>query len=185
MGKISNPADATAEVQTLVAPPPPFRRFCRFPGFSGFPRPSNPAQMGDLMPTCPRCESSERQVKAGLNRTGTQRFLCRTCGRSYTPEPKPAGYEESVRRKSLMLYAGGMSVRAASRFAGVSHQTAANWVEEACALRKESEEAADTLILKVAARRGMVLQAREWRQPNRQRSMACTKWRGRPYLERV
>jgi hypothetical protein len=33
-----------------------------------------------------------------------------------------------------MLYAGGLSVREAARFAGVNHQTVANWVEAACAL---------------------------------------------------
>ena len=121
------------------------------------------------MTECPRCHSPERQVKAGLNRTGTQRFLCRACGRSYTPEPKVAGYEESVRRQALMLYAGGMSVREAGRFAGVNHQTVANWVEEACAQLKGAEAVApdgDGLVVQVVARRGMVLQEREWRQPS-------------------
>lgn len=114
------------------------------------------------MPTCPRCQSSEGQVKAGLNRTGSRRYLCRACRRSYTPEPKPAGYGESVRRQVLMLYAGGMGVRAAAKFAGVNHQTAANWVEAACALPKEGEGVTDTLILQVAARRDTTLHAREW-----------------------
>ena len=127
------------------------------------------------MTTCPRCQSSERQVKAGLNRTGSQRFLCRGCGRSYTPEPKPAGYEESIRGLALMLYAGGMSVREAGRFAGVNHQTAANWIAEAFEATKASEAAApdaDGLLGQVAVRRGMVLQEREWRQPSDQRRKA-------------
>jgi transposase-like protein len=113
--------------------------------------------MEDPMPTCPRCQTSERQVKASLNRTGTQRLLCCACGRSYTPEPEPTGYEESVRRRDLMLYAGGMSLREAGRFAGVNHQTVANGVEAACVLSKESEESgsfADSLIIQVVARRG-------------------------------
>ena len=118
--------------------------------------------------TCPRCRSSEGQVKAGLNRTGSQRFLCRACGRDYTTEPKPPGYEEAVRRQALMLYAGGMSVRAAGRFADVNHQTVANWVEAACALSKESEasgSSADILIAQVAVRRTLEIQGRNRHVP--------------------
>jgi hypothetical protein len=66
-----------------------------------------------------------------------------------------------------MLYAGGMSVREAGRFTGVSHQTMANWIEEAFEMAKGVEVAAadtDCLILQVAARRGMVLHERKWRQ---------------------
>lgn len=108
------------------------------------------------MPTCPRCKASERQVKAGLNRTGSQRFLCRACGCGYTPEPKPSGYEEPVRRQALALYAGGMSVRAAGRLVGVTHQTVSNWVEAAFVLSREAPSSgavADDLIAQVAARR--------------------------------
>lgn len=71
-----------------------------------------------------------------------------------------------------MLYAGGMSVREAGRFAGVNHQTAANWIAEAFEAAKATEAAAPDaggLIAQVAARRGMVLQEREWRQPSDQR----------------
>jgi transposase-like protein len=89
--------------------------------------------MGELMPECPRCQSPEKQVKAGRNRGGSQRYLCRECGRYHTPRPSPAGYDEAVRTQALRCYAGGTGVRAAARYLGVNHQTVANWVGEACA----------------------------------------------------
>ena len=57
-------------------------------------------------------------------------------------KPKLAGYGEPVRRQALLLYAGGMNVREAGRFAGVNHQTVANWVEEASEAAKGTGAAA-------------------------------------------
>jgi transposase-like protein len=61
-----------------------------------------------------------------------------------------------VKAQALALYAGGMSVRAAGRFVGVTHQTVANWVEAACVLLKVAEASGagtDGLIAQVAAGR--------------------------------
>jgi len=54
--------------------------------------------------------------------------LCRPCGRTYTPEPTPYGYDEQTRRQALRLYADGMNLRRIARQLGVVHQTVANWV---------------------------------------------------------
>lgn len=60
-----------------------------------------------------------------------------------------------------MLYAGGMSVRAAARFAGVNHQTVCNWVE-AARLLPQSAEGPDYPAAHAAVRRRLILQEREW-----------------------
>lgn len=114
------------------------------------------------MPTCPHCQSAERQVKDGRNRTGSQRYLCRACGLGYTPEPRAAGHEESVRRQALMLYAGGMSVREAARFACVNHQTVCNWIEAALLLPRSAQGPASPAA-HAAVRRGLILQERGWK----------------------
>ncbi|MBV9851948.1 MAG: hypothetical protein JO250_19965 [Armatimonadetes bacterium] len=44
------------------------------------------------MPTCPSCGATERQHKAGTNKSGTGRRECQACGRTYTPDPKAQGY---------------------------------------------------------------------------------------------
>lgn len=89
---------------------------------------------------CPRCQFSETQVKAGRNRTGTQRFLCRACGHSYTPEPKSAGHDETKRKMVVQCYAACMGPRDAGRCAGVSTQTAANWIKAAIAEAEQERE---------------------------------------------
>src|SRR5918911_4303317 len=83
------------------------------------------------MQTCPYCHSSVRQVKNGRNPSGSQRYRCRACGRKYTPEPTPQGYDAPTRQRALRLYADGMNLRRIGRTLGVVHQTVANWVTAA------------------------------------------------------
>ncbi len=69
-----------------------------------------------------------RQVKNGRHPSGSQRYLCRTCGRKYTPEPTAQGYPPALREQALRLYADGLNLRRVARHLGVVHQTVANWV---------------------------------------------------------
>jgi transposase-like protein len=78
---------------------------------------------------CPHCQGSERQVKVGYNPSGSQRYLCRACGRKYTPVPSVHGYSEPVRQEALRLYGDGMNQRRIARTLKVSHQTVANWIK--------------------------------------------------------
>jgi hypothetical protein len=41
---------------------------------------------------CPYCQAEEKQVKAGKNTSGSQRYQCQRCERKYTPEPNEYGY---------------------------------------------------------------------------------------------
>ena|SRR5260221_9067082 len=80
------------------------------------------------MITCPYCQKSEHQVKAGLNASGSQRYRCQECQRRYTPHPKPRGYGEQVRQKALQHYVDGMNLRRIGRTLGIDHHTVINWV---------------------------------------------------------
>jgi transposase-like protein len=80
------------------------------------------------MMSCPYCQRTERQVKAGFNDSGSQRYLCQVCQRKYTPKPKRQGYDDATRRQALCLYADGMNLRRIARTVGVTHPTVANWV---------------------------------------------------------
>ena len=77
---------------------------------------------------CPSCQTAEKQIKTGRNRSGTQRILCRGCGRTYTFEPQPRGYSEEVREKAVRLYVEGNNFRRIGRLLGVNHQSVVNWV---------------------------------------------------------
>ena len=53
---------------------------------------------------------------------------CQICGRAYTPEPSPNGYDETTRTRALRMWREGMSLRAIGRILGVSPQSVANWI---------------------------------------------------------
>lgn len=80
------------------------------------------------MNQCPHCSTSEPQTRAGRTRTGSQRFKCRECQRVYTPEPKPLGYPEEIKREAVRLYLEGTNFRRIGRVLAVNHQSVVNWV---------------------------------------------------------
>lgn len=77
---------------------------------------------------CPHCNSTERQVKNGLNPSGSQKYRCNTCKIVYTPAPKPNGYPEETRLLALRMYVEGNSYGAIARILKVNPQSVANWV---------------------------------------------------------
>jgi transposase-like protein len=81
------------------------------------------------MLACPSCGATERQHKAGTNNSGTQRYECQSCRRTYTPEPKPHGYDAATRKSALKMYVDGINFRRIARFLSVSPQTVCNWVD--------------------------------------------------------
>jgi transposase-like protein len=83
------------------------------------------------MHQCPYCQSRERQVKSGFNRTGSQRLQCQACRRQYTPEPLPLGYNDQTREQAIKLYLEGNGLRRIGRLLSVNHQSVANWVTSA------------------------------------------------------
>jgi len=82
------------------------------------------------MKSCPYCQETTRQNRAGKTRAGSQRYRCMHCGHKYTPEPKKQGYPESVRRRALELYVDGNNLRRIARHLKVAPQTVAYWVTE-------------------------------------------------------
>src|SRR5579864_2474562 len=89
---------------------------------------------------CPRCESSEGQVKSGRNRSGSQRYECKLCRKVYTPQPKAHGYSAEVRQQALKLTVDGTNFRRTARQIGVNHQTVINWFSQATAKLPEAPE---------------------------------------------
>jgi transposase-like protein len=54
--------------------------------------------------------------------------MCRDCQRIYTPEPKPLGYPEELKREAVRLYLEGTNFRRIGRILGVNHQSVINWI---------------------------------------------------------
>ena len=83
------------------------------------------------MKKCPHCQASTRQNKAGKTDAGSQRYRCMHCNRKYTPEPKPQGYPESLRKKAAEMYVDGGNLRRIARHLKVAPRTVALWVTDA------------------------------------------------------
>lgn len=77
---------------------------------------------------CPYCEATSHQIKAGKNRSGSQRYQCKECQRHYTPEPNENGYPEEIKHQAIRMYVDGLNLRRVARHLGVNHQSVANWV---------------------------------------------------------
>ena len=77
---------------------------------------------------CPYCQAADGQVLAGKNPSGSQRYLCRACGKKYTPSPAHAGYPEEVKRQAILMCLDSHSFREVARDLGVNPQTIVNWI---------------------------------------------------------
>ena len=80
--------------------------------------------------TCPRCNSTERQMLDGKNQSGTQKCLCGLCKKSYTLNPKSRAYSDDVRTQALKLLMAGMSGRRVGQLLGFSKANAYNWCKD-------------------------------------------------------
>lgn len=78
---------------------------------------------------CPTCKEKTRQIKAGKNVSGSQRWRCKHCLKNYTPEPNSLGYDEELKLQALRSYVEGNSLRGIRRILKVHHQTVSNWFE--------------------------------------------------------
>ena len=81
------------------------------------------------MNPCPYCQAQDRQVKAGKNDSGSQRWKCQVCGHKYTPEPSEHGYPDSLRQQAVKMNVDGINYRRIGRLLGVDHKTIINWVK--------------------------------------------------------
>ena len=79
---------------------------------------------------CPKCKSVKRQVKNGLNGSGSQKYKCKECGVVYTPEPKENGYSAETRLLAIRMYVEGSSYGSIGRVLKVNPQSVANWVKQ-------------------------------------------------------
>jgi transposase len=95
------------------------------------------------MNQCPKCQITEKQVKNGFNRSGSQRWKCRVCGKRYTPDPREQGYPEEMRLQAVRLYVDGLNFRRIGRHLGIDHKTVINWVNAYAAQLPEAPHPED------------------------------------------
>lgn len=79
---------------------------------------------------CPSCGSTERQMRKGYNRSGTQRCLCGVCGTTYTIDPKKRAYSEETRTLAIKMYYSGVSGRGVGKVLGMNKANVYNWIKK-------------------------------------------------------
>src|SRR5215217_2994210 len=86
---------------------------------------------------CKRC-GSEEQVKNGLMR-GKQRYLCKSCGLSFTDTPA-RGKPLALKVVAVLLYVSGLSMNRTAKLLGVSTPTIQTWLEQFAAAYAQKPE---------------------------------------------
>jgi transposase-like protein len=79
---------------------------------------------------CPVCGEENGQVNNGHNRSGTQRVLCRSCGKTHTVDPKRHEYPEETRKLALKMYYSGVSGRGVGNILGMDKSNVYNWIKK-------------------------------------------------------
>lgn len=82
------------------------------------------------MNQCPHCQATTSQVKAGLNRSGSQRIKCNHCLRRYTLDPEEAGCSQDIRDQAVRMSVDGINQRRIARLLGVSQGSVSNWARD-------------------------------------------------------
>jgi AcrR family transcriptional regulator len=76
---------------------------------------------------CLSCDS-DRVSKNG-HRHGSQRYVCKDCGKQFAQTYAPRGYPLQIKQQCLALHQQGIGFREIERQTGVSHNTVINWVK--------------------------------------------------------
>jgi transposase-like protein len=79
---------------------------------------------------CPHCKAEKGQQKMGYNRSGTQRCICRCCGRTYTIAPKSRTYDEETRSLAIKMYYSGVSGRGVGKVLGMNKTNVYRWIKK-------------------------------------------------------
>lgn len=86
--------------------------------------------MEELKLKCPKCGKEERQLKKGFNRSGTQRYICAECGKTYTPQPKQHAYDEETRNLAIKIFYSGVSGRGVGKILGMNKSNVYRWIKK-------------------------------------------------------
>lgn len=82
-------------------------------------------------------------IRFGQNRNGTQRYRCKTCGRTFTETLGTVFYRKRTARKDILetlaLLAEGVRISSITRAKGIKEDTILAWLREAAQHAEEVE----------------------------------------------
>jgi len=80
--------------------------------------------------SCPSCGSMEGQKNKGFTISGTQRCMCKVCGKWYSMNPKSRAYSEELRMLAIKEHLSGLSGRRIGAIHGMSKANVYNWIKK-------------------------------------------------------
>jgi transposase len=72
---------------------------------------------------CPHCGNTTNVIKFGTNRSGSARYRCRACGKTFTPTPNSRTMTADKQEQILALLQERVSQRGIARALKVGRQT--------------------------------------------------------------
>ena len=78
---------------------------------------------------CPKCGKKEF-VKAGFSAAGTQRYLCKKCGKYFSLNSIRRRYSKKTKAKARIMFRKGMTTRQIAKELGCSKSSVAVWKNE-------------------------------------------------------
>ena len=69
---------------------------------------------------CTKCGREEKQINAGYNRSGTQRYVCKECNHKYTPKPRTREYSDEIKSQAIKIHYSRVSARGVGKILGMS-----------------------------------------------------------------
>ncbi|MCL2413541.1 MAG: hypothetical protein FWC98_05340 [Bacteroidales bacterium] len=79
---------------------------------------------------CPKCGETKGQMKAGFNRSGTQRCVCGNCKYKYTPSGKTREIPEEIKQQAIKTYLSGVSARGVGKIFGMGKENVLRWIKK-------------------------------------------------------
>ena len=93
------------------------------------------------MESCKLC-GSDKVKKNGFSSNGQQRYLCKSCGKTFGEGDKRVKYNLEKRLKVIKMYLEGIGLRSIERIEGISTPLIIKWIRGfSSMLRKELQEA--------------------------------------------
>ena len=78
---------------------------------------------------CIKCKSKDCVKKIGKNVSGSQRYICKNCGKTFVLEKVKRFYPEEFKKEAMRLYFEGNSSRAVARLLKIGINTCIRWIK--------------------------------------------------------
>ena len=78
---------------------------------------------------CIYCKCKKCVIKKGKTKAGSQRYICKNCGKTFILKSNGRNYDEEFKKEAIRLYFEGNSSRAVGRILKIGKETCLRWIK--------------------------------------------------------